>query len=248
MEAKWMLVAMVCFLPQLLLGNEWTPADRACTCLYKATCSYLTASQNLHGGDMIRDMMPGCTILECTSSETKIQLPPTSVLHAKVFHRASRGAVQGSEGWDCGTLVWKHQGWSCMNDHMCTSRNYSVLDPPTGISSVKSHGVQCKNSTKLSQLCRESRVIFHTWHISALTQTKWAIRRNIDMTSNFWPRLWLAWNGHRDRIATAAGFCGWSRNNHIMGFKVLHPGRTNWAEHVIKVQPSLQFTVQSAAN
>lgn len=185
MEAKWMLVAMVCFLPQLLLGNEWTPADRACTCLYKATCSYLTASQNLHGGDMIRDMMPGCTILECTSSETKIQLPPTSVLHAKVFHRASRGAVQGSEGWDCGTLVWKHQGWSCMNDHMCTSRNYSVLDPPTGISSVKSHGVQCTNSIKLSQLCRESRVIFHTWHchILAFNTNKMGtvIRRNIDI-------------------------------------------------------------------
>ena len=145
MEAKWMLVAMVCFLPQLLLGNEWTPADRACTCLYKATCSYLTASQNLHGGDMIRDMMPGCTILECTSSETKIQLPPTSVLHAKVFHRASRGGVQGSEGWDCGTLVWKHQGWS-------------RLDPPTWCFITKNPWSPAQNSTKVLQLCHELRV------------------------------------------------------------------------------------------
>ena len=72
MEAKWMLVAMVRFLPQLLLGNEWTPGDRVCTCLY-----------------MMEDVVPSCTILlgGSTSSENKIQLPPTSVPQKSCIER-----------------------------------------------------------------------------------------------------------------------------------------------------------------
>ena len=90
--------------------RKWVDARRQGLYLFVQSYMQLPNSiQNLHGGDMIRDMMPGCTILRCTSSENKIQLPPTSVPHAKVFDRASRGGVQGSEGWDCGTLVWKHQ-------------------------------------------------------------------------------------------------------------------------------------------
>ena len=144
MEAKWMLVAMVCFLPQLLLGNEWTPGDRACTCLYKATCSYLTASQNLHGGDMIRDMMPGCTILECRNQNS-------ATSHQCAACKSLPSSVQG----------WSARLWGIGLWHLCVETPRLKSSGPSNWCFItKNPWSPAQNSTKVLQLRHELRVGF----------------------------------------------------------------------------------------
>lgn len=112
-------------------------------------------------------------------------------LHHPRMHIFRNHSATSHQRAACKSLPSSVQGWSARLWGMglwhlgVENQGWSRLDPPTGISSVKIHGVQRKIALRCCNCVMNRERVFHTWHchILAFSTNKMGtvIWRNINM-------------------------------------------------------------------